>query len=174
MVYEAHRSYVDLEDAVCGVNYCFTIDPSDRLQFIRLKGLNRLETFYDFWAKHLVKFLYGSLFKCYIEKSKRGRLHLHMQIMFNNNGEINDFYDYLIKIKDFCTYSFGSEKETVDDIVQDDGDVDGKEYPTWLKYIQKQFKFWKSLGFHSKIIHNEFKVLNKIDTNGKDVSDYFK
>jgi len=158
----AHASFVSPEHIKLNTYYALTLNPSDKFQFI--KTPDRFNHFRNCFDDLLYRLIDTSEYKMYVESSDTGRLHLHGIIRFTEWSEAQQFYTFLMKIKDLCTFMFSNEDQALSD--------EKKEiYQTWRNYMKKQKSFWSHTGIETLINGSENKT---ITSNTKyDISKYF-
>lgn len=159
---QAYCSYVAPEDIKLNTFYALTINPNDKFQFIKVK--DRFEHFKKAFAELFYKKLATSEYKMYVEESNVGRLHLHGIIRFISWDEAQDFYNFLMKIKDTCTFMFSNEDEALSEEKKE-------KYKTWRIYMKKQLKYWKRLEQDSSIDGNRDNYY--VADTKYDISTYF-
>lgn len=136
---DKHKA-LPLEAVKPGVNYAFTINPSDKYQlfnsFTRLSEIMKESHHYLGQLKRYV---------LYPELSPKGRFHLHGWIWFNTDKEIIEFYlDYLPQLQRKCSY----EMDELNDV------------SVWTKYCLKQSSFhniFTVFTYYAVPLQNDFK-----------------
>lgn len=150
---ERCQSYVEPQDIEMKTEYCLTINPkktfTNPLEFKRQIGQylhENIHTDYEF----------------YVERSAKGRFHVHGTIVFHHIENVNSFYDFLQKMDEegLMSYKFGDMFETGEDdmdaVIKEEV-IPGEEKKvvmTWHDYITKQVMYWEAQEFKPKIRNN--------------------
>lgn len=149
---ERCQSYVEPQDIEMKTDYCLTINP--------------LRTFVnplDF-KRQMGQYLQDNLFcpyHFYVERSAKGKFHVHGTVSFQSYDSINQFYDFLQKMDEekIMSYKFGDMFTTGEDDMEAEINeevipgVEQKTVMTWEQYCSKQEKYWEAQEFKSKFTH---------------------
>lgn len=146
-------SYVEPHEVELKQEYCLTINP-----------LRRFTNPLDF-KKQIGQYLHENInnkYHFYVERSKKGKFHVHGTVSFESYESVNSFYDFLQKMEEEgqMSFKFGDMMQiTDDDLYQVKEtevipDVKLSVPITWEDYCSKQVKFWEQLEFKSKFTSN--------------------
>lgn len=153
MAYRSERcqSYIEPHEIELNTEYCLTINPCKRFT-------NPLE-----FKRQIGQYLHDNLqnvYHFYVERSKKGKFHVHGTVQFLSIDTVNVFYDFLQKMEEegLMSYKFGDmmdnvDEETESDMKTEEDVVPGVEQKTimsWEDYISKQAKYWEALEFKPK------------------------
>lgn len=153
MAYRSDRcqSYVEPQEIELKQEYCLTINPCKRFT-------NPLE-----FKKQIGQYLHDNLqnvYCFYVERSAKGKYHVHGTVVFQSFETVNVFYDFLQKMEEegLMSYKFGDMMDNVDEqteqeMQQTEEVIPGQEQKTimtWEQYCSKQVPYWKTLEFKPK------------------------
>lgn len=147
MAYKSDRcqSYVEPQDVELKVDYCLTINPLKHFT-------NPLE-----FKRQIGQYLQDNLmnpYEFYVERSAKGKYHIHGIIAFQSLDSVNQFYDFLQKMDEekIMSYKFGEQFEETKDVEVIPGE-DVKVPMSWKEYCSKQEKYWEAQEFKPKFTH---------------------
>lgn len=140
---ERCQSYIEPHEVELKQDYCLTINPVRRFT-------NPLE-----FKRQIGQYLHDSIknkYHFYVERSKKGKYHIHGTVTFDSYDNVNIFYDFLQRMEDEgqMSYKFGDMMEAVDEVCSETKQEDIKVPLTWEDYCSKQQKYWEALEFKSK------------------------
>lgn len=139
-MFDKNQSYVEPHDVRLDHWYPLTLNPSKHI-FNSADFKNKFVIFKK-KMKELLKNNFSKLdYNFYIEMSKKGRFHLHGQIMFYSFEDVTSFFSFLHENDKLFQYKFG-DMLAVDTSTQ---------YKSWLDYCQKQCKFWRDQNKDSQL-----------------------
>lgn len=141
---ERCQSYVEPHEVELKQEYCLTINPVRRFT-------NPLD-----FKKQIGQYLHDNMnntYCFYVERSKKGKFHVHGTLSFESYESVNSFYDFLQKMEDEgqMSYKFGDMMEVIPEVCAETKQEDIKKPITWEDYCTKQVKYWEQLEFRPKI-----------------------
>lgn len=152
---EKCQSYVAPEEYDLSKTYCLSINPLKQFEDTK----NPFGNFKANLGSYLKELLPGD-WEFHIERSAKGRLHVHGKIKLENFEDVEELYKGLLKMEldGFMSYKFG-DMMTEETIAS--SDPEEVKYKTWEEYINKQSNYWKQLGKDPIISNNQnFKSIN--------------